>query len=82
MTKTGDYIVSTLQMGIEVEFEEGKFMQMPEYGIDGYYHPTAEELASPFPILKEAPPENDELNVIDSEGGENELGTEFGEREN
>ena len=81
-TKIGDYIVSTLQMGIEVEFEEGLYMQMPETGIDGYYIPTDEELKNPVPVLKTPSIEEEELNVIDSEGGDNELGTEFGIREN
>ncbi len=82
-TKVGDYIVSTLQMGVEVEFEEGVYMQMPEVGIDGYYSPTKEELENPVPIFKlTSEDEEEELNIIDSDGGENELGTEFGERSN
>ena len=82
--KIGDYIVSTLQMGVEIEFEEGLYLQMPESGIDGYYSPTDEELKNPVPVLKIPSIEEEELNVIDSdaEGGDNELGTEFGIREN
>lgn len=80
-TKIGNYVVSTLQMGVEVEFEEGTFMQLPEQGIDGYYTPSKEELENPVPIFKSSPDEEEELNIIDSEDGNNDLGTELGLRE-
>lgn len=81
--KVGEYVVSTLQMGVEVEFEEGIYMQLPEVGIDGYYTPTKEELINPVPILKIVPEKDeDELNVIDSEDGDNNLGEELGLRKN
>ena len=81
-TKPGYYVASTLQLGVELDFEEGQFMQLPEQGIDGYYTPTDEELKNPTPVFKITPKEEEELNVIDSEGGENDLGEEFGLREN
>ena len=82
ITEVGDYITSTLQMGVELDFEEGKFMQLPEFGIDGYYSPTKEELENPVPIFKTSVNDDDEeLNIIDSEGGDNDLGEEFGLRE-
>lgn len=84
--KVGEYVTSTLQMGVEMTFDEGIFMQLPEQGIDGYYQPTVTELATPTPILKDASilPETGEINVIDSErdGGNNSLGTEPNLREN
>lgn len=82
MTKAGDYVVSTLQMGVEITFEEGIFTQLPEQGIDGYYSPTPEELKKPVPIMKDMDkPEEEELNIIDSnsDGGNNDLGTQFAE---
>lgn len=82
-TSPGDFIVSTLQQGIEIQFEEGTFMQLPEFGVDGYYKPTKEELKKPVPVFGNNPEEEEEgFNIIDSEGGNNELGTEFGERDN
>jgi len=80
--KVGEYAVSTLQMGVEVTFEEGTFMQLPEQGIDGYYQPGPEELKKPIPQFTSMVEEQEEeMNIIDSEGGNNELGTQFGNRE-
>ncbi len=83
-TKIGDYIVSTLQLGVEMDFDEGKRLQMPEHGIDGYYSPTKKELENPVPMFTAPEEDTEELNVIDSEsdGGDNLLGTEPGLREN
>ena len=79
-TKEGDYILSGLQQGKQVTFEEGEFYQLPEFGVEGYYKPTKAELDSPEPIFvtKEV---SDEFKVIDSENGNNDLGTELGLRE-
>ena len=81
-TKVGDYVVSTAQFATEITFKEGVYMQLPEVSIDGYYTPTEEELKSPEPVFKETKTEDDDsFKVIDSEGGNNELGSEFGIRE-
>lgn len=79
--KAGDYILSTLQQGVELTFEEGKFLQLPEFGVEGFYKPTKEELSNPTPIFNFEEEQEDGLNIIDSEGGNNDLGTELGLRD-
>lgn len=84
-TKVGDYIITALQLHTELTFVEGTRAQIAEYGIDGYYTPSNEELENPVPIFTSKPEEEDEeLNVIDSDsdGGDNILGTEPGLRDN
>ncbi len=82
-TKVGDYIISALQFHTELTFIGGMKAQIPEAGIDGYYTPTKEELENPIPILKSNIEEEEEdFDVIDSEGGDNDLGGELGFREN
>jgi len=81
-TKIGDYIISSLQMGVEIEFEEGKYMQLPETGIDGYYLPSTQELKNPVPVIQSpSSQDEEEFNVIDSENGDNDVGSEMGLRE-
>jgi len=82
-TSVGDFVLSALQMGTELTFVEGKRLQIPEHGIDGYYTPSNEELENPVPIFtSSSTDEEEELNVIDSssDGGNNDLSQELGIR--
>ena len=80
--KVGDYVIIKTQPVTELEFVDKVRAQLPEFGIDGYYTPSNEELENPVPIFEAENKEEEEMNVIDSEGGDNSLGTEFGDREN
>jgi len=79
-TKVGDYIISTLQLGaLSLNFTEGGRVQIPEHAIEGYYYPSEEEVKKPTPVFNNLEKEEqEEFNVIDSDsdGGNNELGTE------
>jgi len=80
-TKVGDFVLSPLQQGKEIDFEGETYIQLPEFGVEGYYKPTLSELRNPEPIFEESTENPDKFKVIDSENGNNDLGSELGMRE-